>query len=95
MMRERTAVIPGWSMKRCMTGLSWCGWWMQRRRSRTSSSLIPAGIGWIDVDPTNNLFPSMRHITLGWGRDYDDVIPPQTPPGEFALPKPSARPIEH
>jgi transglutaminase-like putative cysteine protease len=32
-------------------------------------------IGWIDVDPTNNLLPSTRHITLAWGRDYDDVSP--------------------
>ncbi len=31
--------------------------------------------GWIDVDPTNNVFPSLEHVTLGWGRDYDDVIP--------------------
>lgn len=33
------------------------------------------GIGWIDVDPTNNLLPSMRHVTIGWGRDYGDVCP--------------------
>ncbi len=33
------------------------------------------GTGWIDVDPTNNLLPSTRHITLGWGRDYNDVSP--------------------
>jgi len=32
-------------------------------------------IGWVDVDPTNNLFPSDRHITLAWGRDYGDVSP--------------------
>jgi transglutaminase-like putative cysteine protease len=32
-------------------------------------------VGWIDVDPTNALFPSLEHVTLGWGRDYDDVIP--------------------
>lgn len=31
--------------------------------------------GWIDTDPTNNLLPSTEHVTLGWGRDYDDVIP--------------------
>lgn len=31
--------------------------------------------GWIDVDPTNALFPDLEHVTLGWGRDYDDVIP--------------------
>lgn len=33
------------------------------------------GLGWIDVDPTNNLLPSMQHITLAWGRDYGDVSP--------------------
>jgi len=33
------------------------------------------GIGWIDVDPTNNLIPSTRHITAAWGRDYGDVSP--------------------
>ncbi len=31
--------------------------------------------GWIDFDPTNNLVPSVEHITLGWGRDYGDVSP--------------------
>lgn len=38
-------------------------------------SFFCPGLGWIDVDPTNNLFPSMQHITLGWGRDYSDVSP--------------------
>jgi transglutaminase-like putative cysteine protease len=33
------------------------------------------GMGWIDVDPTNNLLPSMRHVVVGWGRDYGDVCP--------------------
>jgi transglutaminase-like putative cysteine protease len=32
-------------------------------------------VGWIDVDPTNNLLPSNRHVTLAWGRDYSDVSP--------------------
>jgi transglutaminase-like putative cysteine protease len=32
-------------------------------------------VGWIPVDPTNNLMPSDRHITLAWGRDYSDVSP--------------------
>lgn len=32
-------------------------------------------IGWIDVDPTNNVVPSNNHVTLGWGRDYGDVSP--------------------
>lgn len=33
------------------------------------------GFGWLDVDPTNNLLPSDRHITVAWGRDFDDVSP--------------------
>jgi transglutaminase-like putative cysteine protease len=31
--------------------------------------------GWIDADPTNNILPSTRHITLAWGRDFADVSP--------------------
>lgn len=33
------------------------------------------GLGWLDADPTNNLFPSLQHITLAWGRDYADISP--------------------
>ena len=38
-------------------------------------SFFCPGSGWIDVDPTNNLLPSTRHITVAWGRDYSDVSP--------------------
>jgi transglutaminase-like putative cysteine protease len=31
--------------------------------------------GWIDFDPTNGVIPSEEHITIGYGRDYDDVSP--------------------
>ena len=33
------------------------------------------GNGWIDLDPTNDVVPSESHVTLAWGRDYDDVSP--------------------
>jgi transglutaminase-like putative cysteine protease len=33
------------------------------------------GLGWIDVDPTNDVFPRERHVTLAWGRDFSDVSP--------------------
>jgi transglutaminase-like putative cysteine protease len=33
------------------------------------------GFDWLDLDPTNNVMPSMEHVTLGWGRDYSDVPP--------------------
>ncbi len=38
-------------------------------------SLFVPEIGWVDLDPTNNLLPSETHITLAWGRDYGDVTP--------------------
>jgi len=38
-------------------------------------SAYAPGIGWIDIDPTNNLVPSNGHVTLAWGRDYGDVSP--------------------
>ena len=38
------------------------------------SVFIP-GNGWIDLDPTNNLIPSVEHITIGWGRDFSDITP--------------------
>lgn len=38
-------------------------------------SLFVPGNGWVDLDPTNNVIPSLEHITLGWGRDFSDVTP--------------------
>lgn len=38
------------------------------------STFIP-GAGWIDLDPTNNVLPSTEHITIAWGRNYDEVSP--------------------
>jgi transglutaminase-like putative cysteine protease len=32
-------------------------------------------LGWVDFDPTNNLLPDERHLTLAYGRDYADVVP--------------------
>ena len=38
-------------------------------------SVYCGDVGWIDIDPTNNSFPSTEHITVAWGRDYSDVCP--------------------
>ncbi|HEX2879049.1 MAG TPA: transglutaminase family protein [Polyangiaceae bacterium] len=38
------------------------------------SAYVP-DLGWLDFDPTNNVLPSERHITIGWGRDFSDVSP--------------------
>lgn len=39
-----------------------------------ASAFIP-DYGWLDFDPTNDLLPLNRHITVGWGRDYSEVSP--------------------
>ncbi len=33
------------------------------------------GSGWVDLDPTNGLVQPRHHVTIGWGRDYTDVVP--------------------
>ena len=38
-------------------------------------SIYCAGLGWFDLDPTNNLIPNTEHITVAWGRDYSDISP--------------------
>lgn len=32
-------------------------------------------VGWIDLDPTNDLAPADRHVTVATGRDFGDVTP--------------------
>ena len=36
---------------------------------------LGASLGWIDLDPTNDLVVAEEHVVLGWGRDYADVSP--------------------
>lgn len=31
--------------------------------------------GWVDLDPTNNMYMQTEHLTVGWGRDFDDMSP--------------------
>ena len=33
------------------------------------------GVGWLALDPTNASEVGLRHVTIGHGRDYDDVPP--------------------
>ena len=38
-------------------------------------SIYCPGFGWVDLDPTNDLVPSDKHVLLAFGRDYADVSP--------------------
>ncbi|WP_308602928.1 transglutaminase family protein [uncultured Fibrobacter sp.] len=31
--------------------------------------------GWVEFDPTNNIFGGLEHIIIAWGRDFGDVSP--------------------
>ena len=33
------------------------------------------GDDWLDLDPTNDQASALDYVTVGWGRDYDDVSP--------------------
>jgi transglutaminase-like putative cysteine protease len=43
--------------------------------SHAWASVFVPGWGWLDVDPTNDTVCGEDHITVAWGRDYDDVSP--------------------
>ena len=42
---------------------AWVGCWMG------------PDLGWVDLDPTNDLVVADEHVVLGWGRDYADISP--------------------
>ncbi len=43
--------------------------------SHAWASVYVPGWGWLDIDPTNDTICGEDHITVAWGRDYDDVSP--------------------
>ncbi|MFN7021172.1 MAG: cbb3-type cytochrome c oxidase subunit I [Phycisphaerales bacterium] len=62
---------------------------------------LPNPYGALTLEWTNADSPPIEHnfdhepvVTHG-PYDYDNVIPPQTRPGEYQLPRPAARPIAH
>ncbi len=38
-------------------------------------SVLSPSLGWIDLDPTNDVVPTDRHVVVAYGRDFDDVTP--------------------
>jgi transglutaminase-like putative cysteine protease len=43
--------------------------------SHAWASVRLAGGSWLDLDPTNDVVPSDRHIVVAYGRDFGDVTP--------------------
>ncbi|MGA3258278.1 MAG: transglutaminase family protein [Bryobacteraceae bacterium] len=60
---------------RYVSGYLTSGEWIGSQASHAWVSVYFPGLGWLDLDPTNDLMVSGRHVTLAWGRDYSDVAP--------------------
>jgi transglutaminase-like putative cysteine protease len=78
--RDRLPAIAGRpsDVRERLPGNGAAAWYAAPRRRRRSHAWLTfhcPGIGWIDVDPTNNLLPSTGHVTLARGLDYGDVSP--------------------
>ena len=60
----RTRPAPGQARRQgADQSHAWVGAWMG-----------PA-LGWVDLDPTNDLVVRDEHVLLSWGRDYADISP--------------------
>jgi transglutaminase-like putative cysteine protease len=43
--------------------------------SHAWASVWSPELGWLDLDPTNDIIPQDEHITIAFGRDFNDVSP--------------------
>ena len=59
---ETDPPVPGRPSRGADASHAWCSLWVPQQ-------------GWVDFDPTNDRFPTHRHVTVAWGRDYGDVAP--------------------
>jgi transglutaminase-like putative cysteine protease len=49
--------------------------WVGADASHAWVSVFCPPLGWIDLDPTNDLRVGTDHIVIAWGRDFGDVSP--------------------
>ena len=43
--------------------------------SHAWAAVFVPGVGWVDIDPTNDQFANERYVVTAWGRDYSDIPP--------------------
>lgn len=60
---------------RYVSGYLTSGEWIGSQASHAWVSVFFPGLGWLDLDPTNDRMVGGSYITLAWGRDYTDVAP--------------------
>ena len=49
--------------------------WVGADASHAWVSVFCPPLGWVDLDPTNDVPIRLDHITVAWGRDFGDVSP--------------------
>jgi transglutaminase-like putative cysteine protease len=49
--------------------------WVGAGASHAWVSVYSPPFGWIELDPTNNVYVGTDHIAVAWGRDFGDVSP--------------------
>jgi transglutaminase-like putative cysteine protease len=49
--------------------------WLGADASHAWVSVFCPPVGWVDLDPTNDLRVRTDHIVIAWGRDFGDVSP--------------------
>jgi transglutaminase-like putative cysteine protease len=49
--------------------------WVGAGASHAWVSVYVPPLGWIELDPTNNVHVGTDHIAVAWGRDFGDVSP--------------------
>jgi transglutaminase-like putative cysteine protease len=49
--------------------------WVGADASHAWVSVYCPPLGWVDLDPTNDLIVGTDHIVVAWGRDFADVSP--------------------
>lgn len=49
--------------------------WVGAGASHAWVSVYSPPFGWVELDPTNNVYVGTDHIAIAWGRDFGDVSP--------------------
>jgi transglutaminase-like putative cysteine protease len=49
--------------------------WLGADASHAWVSVFCPPLGWVDLDPTNDVRVALDHIVIAWGRDFGDVSP--------------------
>jgi transglutaminase-like putative cysteine protease len=49
--------------------------WVGAGASHAWVSVYSPPFGWLELDPTNNVYVGTDHIAIAWGRDFGDVSP--------------------